>query len=205
MTNPAPKDSPAPDPRDRPSAEILQIRASIDELRASIAEDRARAEKDIASTEKRIAELDRQLETDRRNNEGHRGSLSRGLEDSFAASLKPLMAGYGIPLDDVLLRVRNDNSGPEFDILGLNGTTAVVGEVKLQVKRKDVSAFADDLRDFREHFPEHARPKVYGVVAGMTIDDDAAALARKRGFFILRMDGAVACPETPKDFRPQPY
>ena len=198
--------TPAQDPSpDRPSAEIVAILASIDKLRASIAEDRALAEKDLARTEARIAELDRQLENDRRNNEGHRGSISRGLEDSFAASLKPLMAGYGIPLDDVRVRVRNDNSGPEFDILGLNGTTAVAGEVKIQLKRKDVGNFANDLRKFRKHFPEHARDTVYGVVAGMTIDDDAASLARQEGFFILQLDGAVISPQTPKGFRPQAY
>ena len=197
--------TPAPDSPDRPSAEVTAILASIDKLRAAIEADRARAEKDLASTQKRIAQLDRQLEADRQNNEGHRGSISRGLEDSFAASLKPLMAGYGIPLDDVLLRVRNDNSGPEFDILGLNGTTAVVGEVKIQLKRDSVGKFANDLRRFREYFPEHARDTVYGVVAGMTIDDDAAALARKEGFFILQLDGAIVSPQTPKDFRPRPY
>ena len=140
-----------------------------------------------------------------RDRHGLKDSLSRGVEDSFAASLKPLMAEYGVLLDDVLVRVRNANHGPEVDILGLNGTTAVVGEVKLQLKREDVSVFSDDLRDFRDDFPEHARPKIYGVVAGMTIDEDAAALARKRGFFILQLDGAIVSPQTPKDFRPRPY
>ena len=192
--NPPPQTSPASP--DAPG--MAEIRASIDKLHAIVEKDRDRA---LAS----LAELDRKLAIEVRDRHGLKDSLSRGVEDSFAASLKPLMAEYGVPLDDVLVRVRNANHGPEVDILGLNGTTAVVGEVKLQLKREDVSVFSDDLRDFRDDFPEHARPKIYGVVAGMTIDEDAAALARKRGFFILQLDGAIVSPQTPKDFRPRPY
>ena len=213
MKTPPPKDSPStPDPSDRPSAEMIVIRELIRELRvfaadlrASSEKNHARAEEDRKRAEADLAQLREKLGKEVKNREGLRGSLSRGIEDSFAASLKPLMAGYGIPLDDVRVRVRNDNSGPEFDILGLNGTTAVVGEVKIQLKRKDVGEFATDLRHFREYFPEHARDTVYGVVAGMTIDDDAASLARQEGFFILQLDGAVISPQTPKGFRPQAY
>ena len=192
--NPPPPTSPASP--DAPG--MAEIRASIDKLHAIVEKDRDRA---LAS----LAELDRKLAVEVRDRHGLKDSLSRGVEDSFAASLKPLMAEYGVPLDDVLVRVRNANHGPEVDILGLNGTTAVVGEVKLQLKREDVSVFSDDLRDFRDDFPEHARPTLYGVVAGMTIDDAAAALARKRGFFILQLDGAIVSPQTSKDFRPRPY
>ena len=93
-----------------------------------------------------------------------------------------------------------------MDILGLNGSVAVVGEVKIRLQRGRCSLkFADQLRDFREDFPEHARETVYGVVAGETVDDDAAALARKRGFFVLRMDEGIVCPETPDGFRPRAY
>ena len=200
--NPVPADF-RPDPRH--AAEMADIRAAIAALNAALDRREKIAVEDRVRAEASLAETNRKLDAEVQDRQGLRNSLSRGMEDSFAVSLKPLMAGYGVPLDSVIVRVRNDNRGPEFDIIGLNGTTAVVGEVKIQMKRKDVSAFSDDLRDFRDHFPEHARPTVYGVVAGMTIDDDAAALARKRGFFVLRLDGAVVCPETGGDFRPRAY
>ena len=164
----------------------------------------------IADDRKRIAEehakLDRKISDEVKRAEGFRDSLARAAEDAFAFRLKDILRdNYGLELDEVLRRVRIVNHGREVDILGLNGSVAVVGEVKIRLERGDVHKFADQLRDFREDFPDHARETVYGVVAGETVDDDAAALARKRGFFVLRMDEGIVCPETPDGFRPRAY
>ena len=164
----------------------------------------------IADDRKRIAEehakLDRKISDEVKRAEGFRDSLARAAEDAFAFRLKDILRdNYGLELDEVLRRVQLVNHGREVDILGLNGSVAVVGEVKIRLERGDVHKFADQLRDFREDFPDHARETVYGVVAGETVDDDAAALARKRGFFVLRMDEGIVCPETPDGFRPRAY
>ena len=164
----------------------------------------------IADDRKRIAEehakLDRKISDEVKRAEGFRDSLARAAEDAFAFRLKDILRdNYGLELDEVLRRVQIVNHGRELDILGLNGSVAVVGEVKIRLQRGDVHKFADQLRDFREDFPDHARETVYGVVAGETVDDDAAALARKRGFFVLRMDEGIVCPETPDGFRPRAY
>ena len=271
MMKPAADSRPQEDTRDRPSAEIVAIlasidkqHASIDKLRASIAEAGARSEADHKkarerdeayrkearerdeayrkearerdeayrkeirerdeAADKRAAEADKRAEEDRKQAEknlstldkkisdevkraeGFRDSLARAAEDAFAFRLKDILRdNYGLQLDEVLRRVQVVNHGSEVDILGLNGSVAVVGEVKIRVQRDDVHKFADKLRDFREDFPDHARETVYGVVAGETVDDDAAAIARKRGFFVLRMDEGIVCPETPKNFRPRAY
>ena len=209
---------------DKQHASIDQLRGSIDQLRASIAEvnatiarreklaeaDRQEARKrdkearDLA--EKNRADLDKKISDEVKRAEGFRDSLARAAEDAFAFRLKDILRdNYGLQLDEVLRRVQVVNHGSEVDILGLNGSVAVVGEVKIRVQRDDVHKFADKLRDFREDFPDHARETVYGVVAGETVDDDAAAIARKRGFFVLRMDEGIVCPETPKNFRPRAY
>ena len=159
-----------------------------------------------AAADKRHAALDRKISDEVKRAEGFRDSLARAAEDAFAFRLKDILRdNYGLELDEVLRRVQLVNHGREVDILGLNGSVAVVGEVKIRLERGDVHKFADQLRDFREDFPDHARETVYGVVAGETVDDDAAALARKRGFFVLRMDEGIVCPETPDGFRPRAY
>ena len=177
---------------------IRELRALVEADLVRIAEDRVRIAEDNAALDKKISDEVKRAE-------GFRDSLARAAEDAFALALKPAMAEHGIELDEVLRRVRIVNHGREVDILGLNGSVAVVGEVKIRLERDDVHKFADQLRDFREHFPEHARKTVYGVVAGETIDENAVVLARKRGFFILRMDGGIVCPETGGDFRPRAY
>ena len=253
MTKPAADSRPQEDTRDRPSAEIVAIlasidkqHASIDKLRASIAEAGALAEVDRKEARERDeayrkearerdeayrkearerdeayrkeiqerdeayrknhADLDKKISDEVKRAEGFRDSLARAAEDAFAFRLKDILRdNYGLQLDEVLRRVQVVNHGSEVDILGLNGSVAVVGEVKIRVQRGDVYKFAGRLDDFREDFPDHARETVYGVVAGETVDDDATAIARKRGFFVLRMDEGIVCPETPKNFRPRAY
>ena len=179
--------------------EMARIKAETDRLDKSNREYRERTIRMLARHRVRIA-------AEVQNREGLRTNISRGVEDAFAMSFSDIMKDrYGVRLDEVLRRVRNDNQGPEIDILGLNGKVAVVGEAKIRLKAKSVREFADTVAHFREDFPEHSRPTIYGVVAGLAVDEDAAALARKRGFVVLCLDGAVPASSTPKDFRPRPY
>ena len=209
------KNDPASDPQmdPRAAAEIAAIRALfadadgrmtrleavIDRREKQIAEDRARVEKELLALDKKISDEVKRAE-------GFRDSLARAAEDAFAFRLRDIMRdNYGLRLDEVLRRVRIVNHGREVDILGLNGSVAVVGEVKIRLELGDVDKFTGWLGEFREHFPDYARETVYGVVAGETVDDNAAAVARKRGFFVLRMDEGIVCPETPEGFRPRAY
>ena len=164
------------------------------------------AESDRIQAEKNHAALDKKISDEVKRAEGFRDNLARAAEDAFAFRLKDILRdNYGLQLDEVLRRVQLVNHGREVDILGLNGSVAVVGEVKIRLQRDDVLKFVGVLGEFRDDFPDHARETVYGVVAGETVDDDAAALARKRGFFVLRMDEGIVCPETPEGFRPRAY
>ena len=216
------KNDPAPDPQmdPRAAAEIAAIRATLAdigesmadfskgmaELKALAARREKEAEADRKQAEENHAALDKKISDEVKQAEGFRDSLARAAEDAFAFRLADIMRdNYGIRLDEVLRRVQVVNHGREVDILGLNGSVAVVGEVKIRLKREDVLTFVGKLGEFRDDFPDHARETVYGVVAGETVDGDAAALARKRGFFVLRMDEGIVCPETPEGFRPRAY
>ena len=197
MKQNAPIDSP-PSPPDW-ETRMSRTEALVADLGVRIAEDREEARK-------RNAELDRKISDEVKRAEGFRDNLARAAEDAFAFRLKDILRdNYGLELDEVLRRVQLVNHGREVDILGLNGSVAVVGEVKIRLQRDDVLKFVGVLGEFRDDFPEHARETVYGVVAGETVDDDAAVLARKRGFFVLRMDEGIVCPETPDGFRPRAY
>ena len=157
----------------------------------------------------RQAEADRKrMGEDHKKSEGHRRNLSRALEDTFAASLPRAMRAHRIVIRprDIRMRVRKGRQSRELDFVAPNGKLVLIGEVKTRLTRSDVAEFSDMLQsEFRELFPEYAGLPVYGVVAGAGIDADAAALARKRGFYILRMEGAELHPDTGEKYRAKKY
>ena len=173
--------------------------------------EQAEADRDSMAEFKVGAEaLLKAVNEDRKENKGHRDNLARALEDEFAASLpRAMKAAHGIVIkpEDVRMRVRKDNQSPEFDFVAPNGELVLAGEVKTHLTLKDVDAFFGRLDcDFREMFPEYAGLPVHGVVAGAVIDEPAALRARKRGFVILRLEGAEVHPATVGGkFQPRKY
>ena len=163
------------------------------------------------SADRRVDKVLKRMGEDHEKNEGYRRNAARALEDAFAASLpKAARESLNIKINPRDIRVRargdGDNQSREFDFIAPNGDLVLTGEVKARLTRKDVGDFCDALReDFRESFPEYAAFPVYGIVAGGAIDPDAAALARKRGLYIMRMEGAALHPETAKNYRPRKY
>ena len=108
------------------------------------------------------------------------------------------------------MRARKNSRSRRFDFIAPNGKLILVGEVKKHLTRMDVVGFSEALMlDFRKMFPEYDGRPVYGVVAGVEIDDKAAEHARRRGFYILRIEGGDLHPDTDPDFggkfKPQPY
>ena len=182
---------------------------SLDERLGRLVE---QAEADRDSTAQLNARVDKLLEAvnnDRDNNEGHRDNLARALEDEFIASLPRVMkAAHGIVIKPEDIRVReklhspNGDAEGEVDFIAPNGELVLAGEVKTRLTTDKVDAFFARLDcDFRGWFPEYAGRPVIGVVAGARIDPPAAARARKRGFVILRLDGAGAHPATVRGAR----
>ena len=157
----------------------------------------------------RLARLENTVDDDRKKNEGHRRNLSRAMENAFAASLPRVMKkahNIVVKPKDIRMRARKNNRSREFDFIAPNGKLVLAGEVKARLTCSDVVKFSEALAlDFRKLFPEYEGAPVYGVVAGGVIDEDAAHHAHKRGFFILRLEGAEVHPATDKGFRPIAY
>ena len=187
-----------------------------DAVRDRLPRTEAKVEKILTALDKsreNVDELMRAVEIDRKNNEGHRRSLSRALEDEFIASLPRAMeelSGIIIRPDDIRARedLRSLKGGAEgeIDFIAPNGKEVLVGEVKTHLTQKDVDAFFGVLDlDFRGWFPEYDGRPVIGVVAGARIDKPAELHAIKRGFFILRLEGAEIHPATGENFQPTEY
>ena len=122
------------------------------------------------------------------------------LEDEFLASLQEKKQVGNIRLDYVRVRV---NNGHEYDLVGINGGATVVGEIKRHFRVKDVKEFVDKVsQHFAKDFPEYARPKIYGMVAGESITEAAAVSAKKCGLFILRLKNKALVVENGKNAKP---
>ena len=194
-----------PQPPDPAHPRRLSVDKRLDLLLTGVAEFNAGAAKFKAGA----AELLKAVETDRKNNEGHRDNLARALEDEFVASLPRVMQeahDIVIKPEDIIVRkkLRAPKGGAkgEIDFIAPNGKLVLVGEVGTHLTKEKVDAFFGTLDlDFRGWFPKYADRPIYGVVAGALIDPPAAVHARKRGFIILRLDGAGAHPATVRGAR----
>ena len=122
------------------------------------------------------------------------------LEDEFLSALQEKKQVGNIHLDYVRVRV---NNGHEYDLVGINGGATVVGEIKRHFRVKDVKEFVDKVsQHFAKDFPEYARPKIYGMVAGESITEAAAVSAKKHGLFILRLKNKSLVVENGKNAKP---
>ena len=188
---------------------LARLEKKADADRKLLLERGEKAARQAEADRDRLARLENTVDDDRKKNEGHRRNLSRAMENAFAASLPRVMKkahNIVVKPKDIRMRARKNNRSREFDFIAPNGKRVLAGEVKTRLTSDDVVKFSEALAlDFRKLFPEYEGAPVYGVVAGGVIDEDAAHHAHKRGFFILRLEGAEVHPATDKGFRPIAY
>ena len=186
---------------DRKQAREISALIEIQRKQEAADHERAKVMIAIAKDHRELSAEMKALAAESRSRGIELGGISRtqGLiaEDLFTREFSRLMREAGIKLTEVKQRVRKRNHGVEYDIVGLNGSVAVVGEVKTRLFREDVSKLLGNLLAFREDFPKMARPKIYGAVAGMTIEKAAEEFARKQGLFVLAQSGAGFSSHTP--------
>lgn len=93
----------------------------------------------------------------------------------------------GIKLTGVSGRMKERMNGDtmEVDVVGTSLDTVVVIEVKLRLELPDVKEFLKELPNFFKFFPRFRGSKLYGAVAGMSIEKGAARYAYKKGLFVL--------------------
>jgi hypothetical protein len=77
----------------------------------------------------------------------------------------------------------------EVDLLLEDESDVVVVEVKSTLKVADVQELLADLGDFLRFFPRYRGMRVYGAVAGLTIDENADRFAYRQGLFVLSVSG----------------
>ena len=112
------------------------------------------------------------------------------MENQVAPACERVFGERGIPVQMVSQRVKKRRGGDtlEIDVLVVNAGHVVV-EVKASLSVEAVREFLDDLRQFRDFFPEYADWQVHGAVAGMRIEGGADRYAYRQGLFVLAQTG----------------
>lgn len=119
-----------------------------------------------------------------------------------------LFREWGIAVHYVNQRVKSEYNGSniEVDLILENEQDVIVVEVKSILKVQDVNDFLVDLDDFLRFFPKYAGRRIYGAVAGLTIEENADRYAYRRGLFVLAMaDAGLVQMRNDEKFRPHDF
>ena len=145
--------------------------------------------------DRRMAETDRQMkETDRRLKKladeftSYSGHIIEGLMEPSALRIFQ-NAGYDVDscTKNYKRRIKATGQQAEYDLILLNGTVAIVVEVKTNCKKRDVDHFIKQMSPFRDLFPEAANKNVLGAMAAINYERGADRYAHEQGLFVIRV------------------
>ena len=159
-------------------------------------------------TAKQLKETDKQLKKSDARFNTQWGKLVEAL---FSGGAAKALQKYNIKVTGVIERrtaFRTDEKGEthkrEFDLIVVNGHEAVVIEVKTTLTPDDVKYFSETMKDFKQYCPRHRNDTVYGGMAFLKSDAEAALYAERQGLFALRAEGQAKIVNQ-KNFRPKTF
>ena len=165
-----------------------------------------------AETDKKISNLSKMgAETDKRisNLSKEIGSLGNKwgefVENMVAPACVTMFAERGIPVHQISQRVKTKLDGGrsmEIDVLVVNNKAAVLVEVKSTLTVSDVQDHIEDMKQFKEFFPQYEKYRVMGAVAGMIIGDGVDKFAKKQGLFVIVQSGETVTIDNDPGFVP---
>lgn len=113
------------------------------------------------------------------------------VENMIKPAAARLFKEQGIDVHYTAMRVKGDSDrgSMEIDILVENANEIVAIEVKSHLEIGNVKQFLKVLGRFKEAFPKYQNHKLYGVVAGIKIDEQANEYATQEGLYLIEPAG----------------
>ena len=184
---------------------MREMQRRIDEVREQGERDRAEAQERDRQWEKSRAEADARLRRAEQMFTGHWGKL---VESLVEGDLARLLRERGVEVAVVASRVELvlDPQRREIDLLAANGEEVVAVEVKTTMKVADVRRFVELLEEVRELLPVALRRmRIYGGMAYLRAEEEAARYAERRGLYVIRATGNSASIINAPGFRPRAF
>jgi hypothetical protein len=196
--------------------DVWQILAEVTAKQAELTAKQSELTAAQQETDRQLKETDRQLkeqsqETNRKIREVNKqigdlgGKWGRFVENMVAPACETLFLNRGIPVHQVSKRIKKRLNGQtlEIDVLVTNENHVLMVEVKSSLGVNDVKDLVDDLKLFRQFFPEYNQKQLYGAVAGIEIEEGADKYAYRQGLFVLAQAGEAVSILNDGDFQPK--
>ena len=132
------------------------------------------------------------------------------VESLIEGGLVDLLCEQGIKVRATYSRVGGDHQDAphEYDLVAVNGTEAVVVEVKTTLHSSDVQHFLGKLEEFKDYegysFFSSGR-RILGGVAYLRAEQASVRMAEKRGLYVIRATGNSASIINGPDFEPRVF
>ena len=189
------------------SAELAEIR----EIQRQTAEQMKETDRRMQETDRRMQETRREVEKTARQIRKSEGEFNskwgRLMESLVEGDLVRLLRERNVHVEESAGRFKRRRGGEtmEFDVVALNGTEAVVVEVKTTLRPKHVKRFLDKLRVFKDWSAVGRGRTIYGAMAYLTYDSAAPTFAERQGLFVIRATGSSASIVNAPDFQPTAF
>ena len=162
---------------------------ALEEELAALKRERIARERERIAREKKEAERNIRVEKEifriLGDGDNRWGMLIEALVEG---NLLKILRDAGIGVDDAIARRRSMRRGiwREYDLVAVGERDAVVVEVKTTLRRADVARFTERIGDFREWRSDDARERVWGALAYLGVEGNAARAAEDAGFYLIR-------------------
>lgn len=192
--------------RQRAKREMELTKREIAALEREIREQEKKRKEDQAAYEKAQAERNVRVEKEifriLGDGDNRWGMLIEALVEG---NLLKILRDAGIGVDDATARRRSMRRGiwREYDLVAVGERDAVVVEMKTTLRLADVARFTERIRDFREWRSDDARERVWGALAYLAVEGNAARAAEKAGFYLIRAVSGSARLVNSEGFEPR--
>lgn len=106
-------------------------------------------------------------------------------EDLFRRNIKKALKEFDMDMDEVYHNLKAPGVG-EYDVVAVNGSEAVVVEIKNKLKANDIRKFYEiQLPRFKTAFPQFTNYKVYGGLGALVMSDEQETEIAAMGLFVL--------------------
>ncbi len=157
--------------------------------------------------DKRFRKTERIVRDVSKNIGGLNNTVGEVAEEYFRGAFSKLgeLSGVKVKSLDSLQRTVGKVTG-QFDIVVFGDTANILVEVKHKLREQDVIRFFErTFPAFKRLYPEHCKVKLFGAVAGMTIDDDALTQALDQGLLVFAQSGQRIVQLNPDGFQPKEF
>ena len=164
-------------------------------------------DKKFQETDKKFQETKRIVRDVSKNIGGLNNTVGEIAEEYFRGAFSKLgeLSGVKVQSVDSLQRTVGKVTG-QFDIVVFGDRANILVEVKHKLREQDVIRFLERIFPaFKRLYPEHCNIKLFGAVAGMTIDDDALTKALDQGLLVFTQSGQKVKLLNPEGFEPKAF